>query len=528
MRDLGNVHPHRGEFQALSNQHTVIPVTMTVLADAITPVGLYRRLANDRPGTFLMESAAQGGVWSRYSFVGAGSAATLTELDGETVWQGTPPAGVPIEGDPLDVLDATLRFLASDARNAVAPDLPNLVSGLAGYLGWETIRHWEKLPEPPPKDVNLPLLAMNLITDLAIHDQVDGTVTLVANAINLNGLESGAEQAYDHAVARLHSMAEQLARGADDPVSVAPVGWLDVDVTSRVHDSWTKQSFLDALDDAHQAIVDGEIFQIVLSRRFSTETEASGLDVYRVLRAMNPSPYMYLFTFDRPDGSGTFQMVGSSPEALVTVNNGHVVTHPIAGSRPRGATVEDDRLHEKDLLHDDKERAEHLMLVDLSRNDLSKVCTPGTVRVTQFMEVERFSHIMHLVSHVEGTMESGRTALDVLGATFPAGTLSGAPKPRALQLLEQWEPQQRGAYAGVIGYFDLAGNMDMAINIRSATLVDGVAYVQAGAGIVADSDPEAEAAETVAKASAPLRAVLAASRLTSLDSTGQSSSSGDA
>ncbi|MGO1184341.1 MAG: anthranilate synthase component I [Micrococcaceae bacterium] len=528
MRDLGTVHPSRTEFQGLSSQHTVIPVTMTVLADAITPVGLYRRLANDRPGTFLMESAAQGGVWSRYSFVGAGSAATLTELDGQAIWQGTPPAGVPATGDPLDVLDATLRFLASDARNAVAPDLPNLVSGLAGFLGWETIRHWEKLPEPPPKDLNLPLLAMNLITDLAIHDQVDGTVTLVANAINLNGLESGAERAYDDAVARLQSMAERLAAGAHDPVSVAPAAWLDIEVTSRVQDAWTEQSFLDAIDDAHRAIVDGEIFQIVLSRRFAVDTDASGLDVYRVLRAMNPSPYMYLFTFDRPDGSGPFQIVGSSPEALVTVNDGHVVTHPIAGSRPRGASVEDDRLAEKDLLHDDKERAEHLMLVDLSRNDLSKVCTPGTVRVTQFMEVERFSHIMHLVSHVEGTMEHGRTALDVLGATFPAGTLSGAPKPRALQLLEQWEPQQRGAYAGVIGYFDLAGNMDMAINIRSATLVDGTAYVQAGAGIVADSDPQSEAAETVAKASAPMRAVLAATSLSTLQDTVPPQTPGDA
>lgn len=518
MREIGVIHPSPAEFSALAARHKVIPVTMMVLADAITPVGLYRRLAGDRPGTFLMESAAQGGVWSRYSFIGAGTSATLTERDGQAHWQGQPPAGVPTSGAPIDVLNQTLKLLATDVRDVIDPDLPNLVSGMAGFLGWETIRHWENLPAAPPKDLNLPLIGMNLITDLAIHDLVDGTVTLVANAINHNGLDSGADDAYDDAVARLHQMAQNLTTPVEEPISTAPAGWLDVDVTTHIQDSWTEQSFLEAIDDAHQAIVDGEIFQIVLSRRFSTETAASGLDIYRVLRAMNPSPYMYLFTFDRPDGSGSFHVVGSSPEALVTVNQGHVITHPIAGSRPRGSTVEDDQLAEKDLTNDDKERAEHLMLVDLSRNDLSKVCVPGSVRVSQFMEVERFSHIMHLVSHVEGKLEEHRSALDVLGAAFPAGTLSGAPKPRALQLLETWEPQQRGPYGGVVGYFDLAGNMDMAINIRAATLVDGTAYVQAGAGIVADSDPAAEAAETVTKASAPMRAVLAAGQLTTLSS----------
>lgn len=306
--------------------------------------------------------------------------------------------------------------------------------------------------------------------------------------------------------------------GSGDPVSVAPKDWLNLDVSAHVHDSWTHEGFLDAVAKAQQAIVDGEVFQIVVSRRFSAETTASGLDIYRVLRAMNPSPYMYLFSFEKPgpDG-GRYQIVGSSPEALVTVNDGSVITHPIAGSQPRGATVEDDHLHEKLLVNDQKERAEHLMLVDLSRNDLSKVCVPGSVSVTQFMEVERFSHIMHLVSHVEGRLEPGQKALDVLAAAFPAGTLSGAPKPRALQLLDEWEPQERGPYGGVVGYFDLAGNMDMAINIRAATLVDGTAYVQAGAGIVADSVPETEAAETVTKSSAPMRAVLAAGLLSTLD-----------
>ncbi|VXB32963.1 chorismate-binding protein [Citricoccus sp. K5] len=541
MRELGTITPSAEDFEDLAGQHRVIPVTLTVLADGLTPVGIYRRLAADEPGTFLMESAAQGGVWSRYSFIGAGSAATLTtrRQGGEAVahWLGDPPAGVPTQGDPIEVLRATLDLLSTDVREGLGDDLPNLVSGLAGFLGWPTVRRWEKLPSPPPDDLGLPEMAMNLITDLAVHDTVDGTVTLVANAINHNGLASGAREAWTDAVERLRSMAVRLTGpaspgaatwaggmteggvpGSGDPVSVAPKDWLNLDVSAHVHDSWTHEGFLDAVAKAQQAIVDGEVFQIVVSRRFSAETTASGLDIYRVLRAMNPSPYMYLFSFEKPgpDG-GRYQIVGSSPEALVTVNDGSVITHPIAGSQPRGATVEDDHLHEKLLVNDQKERAEHLMLVDLSRNDLSKVCVPGSVSVTQFMEVERFSHIMHLVSHVEGRLEPGQKALDVLAAAFPAGTLSGAPKPRALQLLDEWEPQERGPYGGVVGYFDLAGNMDMAINIRAATLVDGTAYVQAGAGIVADSVPETEAAETVTKSSAPMRAVLAAGLLSTLD-----------
>ncbi|HRO29091.1 anthranilate synthase component I [Citricoccus sp.] len=527
MRELGGITPSAGEFSVLARQHRVIPVTMTLLADGLTPVGIYRRLAADVPGTFLMESAAQGGVWSRYSFIGAGSSATLTTRrveggDGQVgvsaQWLGTPPAGVPTEGDPLEVLRATLDHLATDAWDGPGSDRPNLLSGMAGFLGWPTVRRWERLPSPPPDDLGLPELALNLITDLAVHDNVDGTVTLVANAINRDGLDSGVEAAHADAVARLESMVRRLTAPTHDPVSTAPPGWPDLapgELATHVRDSWTQEGFLDAVAKAQQAITDGEVFQIVVSRRFSAATDAGGLDVYRVLRAMNPSPYMYLFTFERPDG-GRYQIVGSSPEALVTVNDGSVITHPIAGSRPRGATVAEDHLHEKDLVNDQKERAEHLMLVDLSRNDLSKVCVPGSVSVTQFMEVERFSHIMHLVSHVEGRLAPGSRALDVLAAAFPAGTLSGAPKPRALQLLDEWEPQERGPYGGVVGYFDLAGNMDMAINIRSALLVDGTAYVQAGAGIVADSVPEAEAAETVTKSSAPMRAVLAAGRLRTL------------
>ena len=414
-----------------------------------------------------------------------------------------------------DQVAETLRLLGTDARASVGPDLPHLVSGLAGFLGWPVVRAWERLPHPPEDHLGLPDLAMNLVTDLAVHDALDGTVTLIANAVNGNGLATGADRAYDDALARLDAMVERLAAPAADPVSDVPRRWLEADadeVAAQAEDRWGAEGFREAVAKAQRAIRDGEVFQAVVSRRLSVTTDATGLDVYRVLRMVNPSPYMYLFSFETPDGE-PYEIVGSSPEALVTVRDRRVVTHPIAGSRRRGATEEDDRLLGKDLLEDEKERAEHLMLVDLSRNDLSRVCRPGTVEVTQFMELEAFSHILHLVSHVEGRMREDVDALDVLRAAFPAGTLSGAPKPRALQLLDEWEPTERGPYGGVVGYFDLAGNMDMAINIRSATLHRGQAHVQAGAGIVADSDPDAETAETVTKATAPLRSVLTAGEL---------------
>ena len=507
--------PSRAEFLRLADTARVIPVVRTVLADGLTPLAIHRRLAGSRPGTFLMESATPGAAWSRYSFIGAGSAVTLTSRDGEAHWQGTPPEGLPTQGRALDVLAACLRLLRTDVRAEVGGALPHLVSGMAGFLGWNTVRAWERLPHPPEDHLGLPDLAMNLVTDLAVHDALDGTVTLIANAVNGNGLATGADRAYDDALARLDAMVERLAAPAADPVSDVPRRWLEADadgVAAQAEDRWGAEGFREAVAKAQRAIRDGEVFQAVVSRRLSVTTDATGLDVYRVLRMVNPSPYMYLFSFETPDGE-PYEIVGSSPEALVTVRDRRVVTHPIAGSRRRGATEEDDRLLGKDLLEDEKERAEHLMLVDLSRNDLSRVCRPGTVEVTQFMELEAFSHILHLVSHVEGRMRDDVDALDVLRAAFPAGTLSGAPKPRALQLLDEWEPTERGPYGGVVGYFDLAGNMDMAINIRSATLHRGQAHVQAGAGIVADSDPDAETAETVTKATAPLRSVLTAGEL---------------
>lgn len=515
MQQMGTISPSLEEFRELAAaHHRVIPVRTTVLADALTPIGIYRALAlredgTAPSGTFLMESAAQG-VWSRWSFIGAGSRATLISRDGQAHWLGDVPVGLPREGSPVEALRESLRVLAT----ARFQDAPPLSSGMVGFLGWEVVRHWEKLPNPPEDDLQIPELAMNLVSELAAHDSTDGSVTLVANAFNADGTDERVDEAWHDAVQRLDGMLEKLAH----PSSKVPATSVARDVIpagqveQAVEQAWPREDFLSTIDTAKEAIVDGEIFQVVVSRRFEVECAADGLDVYRMLRSINPSPYMYLYSFEDAEGR-PFQVVGSSPEALVNVDDGQVVTHPIAGSRPRGATAQEDQALEAELLADEKERAEHLMLVDLSRNDLSKVCEPGTVAVTEFMEIERFSHIMHMCSNVVGRLRPEATPYDVLAATFPAGTLSGAPKPRALQLLDEYEPKRRAVYGGVVGYLDFSGSMDMAIAIRSALLVDGRAYVQAGGGIVADSVPEAEAEESLNKATAPLRAALAARQL---------------
>lgn len=513
MRDIGPVFPTRQAFRELAAaEHKVIPVTTTLLPDGLTPVGIYRRLANDAPGTFLLESAAQDGAWSRYSFIGAGTAATLTERDGQAVWQGRIPAGVPSHGTPLDVLKESLEFLATDARADISDTLPHLVSGFVGFLGWDTVRAWVELGEGPQDDLNLPAMAMNLVTDLAIHDAWDGTVTLVANAINFNGESSGVDGAYDQAVARLEDMVQRLAEPVSDPVSFAPAGWLDQDFSSRIDHSWHEQDFLNAVRKTQQSIREGEVSQLVISRRFTTPTTATAFDTYRVLRAINPSPYMFLYTFEYPDRDGVYHLVGASPETLVSVKDNRVLTHPIGGSKPKDPTRSVRSISEE-LLADPKERDEHVQLVDLAKTEISGVCAPGTVEVSDFMVVQQFSHILHLVSTVEGDISDDKTALDVLRANFPAGTLSGAPKHRALELLDEWEPHARGPFGGTVGYFDLAGNMDMAITIRTAILKDQVAYLQAGAGIVAESVPATEADETLTKATAGIRAVLAAQEL---------------
>ena len=487
-------------FRKLAQDRRVIPVSRKLLVDGDTPVGLYRKLAAERPGTFLLESAENGRSWSRYSFVGVRSAATLTARDGEAHWLGTPPAGVPFAGDPLAALRATIETLHTPGD--LAAGLPPFTGGMVGYLGYDIVRRLEKVGDGGRDDLRVPELTMLLTSDLAVLDHWDGSVLLIANAINHNDLDTGVDEAYADAVARLDAMEADLAR----PVSAPPLALPESELPAFTGE-WGGEAYRAAVEDIKERIRAGEAFQVVPSQRFETPCTASALDVYRVLRATNPSPYMYLF---RLDG---FDIVGSSPEALVKVEDGRAMVHPIAGTRPRGATPQADQALAEELLADPKERAEHLMLVDLGRNDLGRVCSPGSVEVVDFMSVEKYSHVMHIVSTVTGEVAPGRSAFDVLTACFPAGTLSGAPKPRALQIIDELEPTRRGLYGGCVGYLDFAGNSDTAIAIRTALLRDGTAHVQAGAGVVADSDPAAEDTECRNKAAAVLRAVHTANRL---------------
>ncbi|MEU7277748.1 anthranilate synthase component I [Streptomyces sp. NPDC045431] len=487
-------------FRKLAADRRVIPVSRRLLVDGDTPVGLYRKLAAERPGTFLLESAENGRSWSRYSFIGVRSAATLTARDGQAHWLGTPPVGVPVDGDPLEALRATIETLHTPRD--LASGLPPFTGGMVGYLGYDVVRRLERIGEHGRDDLRLPELTMLLTSDLAVLDHWDGTVLLIANAINHNDLDTGVDEAYADAVARLDAMAADLAKPlATEPAALPPS---ELPPYTAL---WGGKAYQDAVEDIKERIRAGEAFQVVPSQRFETPCTAGALDVYRVLRATNPSPYMYLFRFDG------FDVVGSSPEALVKVEDGRAMVHPIAGTRPRGATPQEDQALAEELIADPKERAEHLMLVDLGRNDLGRVCEPGSVEVVDFMSIERYSHVMHIVSTVAGRVAEGRTAFDVLTACFPAGTLSGAPKPRAMQIIEELEPSRRGLYGGCVGYLDFAGDSDTAIAIRTALLRDGTAYVQAGAGVVADSDPVAEDTECRNKAAAVLRAVHTANRM---------------
>ena len=484
------------EFREYARDFNVIPVYRKLLADGETPLGVYRKLAGTSAGSFLLESAEHGGVWSRYSFIGAHSHATLTEVDGLAQWIGAAPAGAPTGIDPL----VALRLSASHLRSPKIAGLPPLTGGLVGYMGYDSVRRLEKLPHMSEKDIPLPEIAFMLTSDLAVMDHSEGSITLIANAINWDGSNDRIDEAFADATSRLDRMQSQLTAAIQGEIAQIPKS------SDPIFDrNMSEDEYIAKVIRAKEEIVAGEAFQIVLSQRFSMECSADAIDVYRALRLRNPSPYMYLFRFE-----GGVDVVGSSPEALVKVTQGKVMVHPIAGTRKRSQSPEEDKRLGEELLADPKERAEHLMLVDLGRNDLGRICTAGSVEVIDFMSIERYSHVMHIVSTVTGTLAPDKSAVDALFATFPAGTLSGAPKPRAMEIIEELEPHRRGLYGGAIGYLDFTGNVDTCIAIRTALIYNGRAYVQAGAGVVADSIPESENQECLNKAAAVLGAVSAA------------------
>jgi anthranilate synthase component I len=498
---LGETSPSREAFAALDQP--MVPVTRRLLADGETAVGIYRKLAGNRPGTVLLESAEQGKQWSRYSFVGVRSAGVLTERDGAALWLGEELPGLTddLPEDPL----AAVRTLSRRLRSPRRPDLPPLTGGLVGYLGYDVVRRLERLPVTSTDDLGMPELALMLVTDLAVLDHHDGTVLLIANAVRGGGEggEGHGAAGYDDAVTRLDAMAADLTKAGPSGVATFTTA-----TPPPVQSNMAPGVYEDGVERVREHIRAGDAFQVVLAQRFELPTEVEALDLYRVLRATNPSPYMYLLRFAGRESP--FDVVGSSPEALVTVTGSSAVVHPPAGTRPRGATPEEDVRLAEGLLADPKERAEHVMLVDLARNDLGRVCVPGSVEVPDFMRIEHYSHVMHLVSTVAGEVAPEWDALDVFDATFPAGTVSGAPKPRAMEIIESLEPTRRALYAGTVGYVDASGDLDMAIAIRTAVLHQGRAYVQAGAGVVADSDPATEEAETRHKARAVLSAIATA------------------
>ena len=480
---------------ALTPGTRVVSVHTRLLADDLTPVGLYHQLCGTRPGTFLFESA-DNGQWARYSFVGVSSAATLVGSGGRArwYWADREVEGLPGDGDPLEVLRQTLTSLHTPTQQG----LPPFTSGMVGYLGYDLARGVLDLPGGNPDDIGVPEMVMMLASDVAVLDHLTGEVWLIANALNFDDTDARIDQAWADAVARVRAMASRLQQPRE-PLLAGIGGRGDADRVTRQR---TPEAFGAAVSEAISLIDAGEVQQVVVSQRFETPNSADALDVYRALRRTNPSPYLFLIRFE------DWAIVGSSPESLVSVRDGRATTRPIAGTRPRGRTPETDAALEAELLADPKERAEHMMLVDLGCDDLTPVSVPGTVEVIDSMRVRRYSHVMHLEAAVVGELLPEASALDATLACFPAGTLTGSPRRRAMQIIDELETSRRGVYGGAVGYFDFAGNSDVAIAIRTAVLKDGVAYVQSGAGVVAESVPEREDTDCVNKARAALGAVL--------------------
>jgi len=482
--------PDKAAFLELAGHGNLVPVCLEVLADTETPVSALAKMSRNGNPVFLLESVEGGERWGRYSFLGSSSRRQVRVFP-ETVLveNGSSRTEYPHGGDPL----AVLRQVMAEFRPVTLPQLPRFWGGMVGYLTHEMVSFFERIPNhlPPQKP-----LAHFLITDeLLIFDNLRHSLTLVVHAF----LDQGAdpEAIYDQARQRLQALYRELRRPLAAPAAAAagcPSG-------GSLQAELAPQAFRDQVARIKTHIQQGDVIQTVISQPFTLDAPPDSWNLYRAQRYVNPSPYLYYLKL------GEMVLVGSSPETMVRLENGVATLRPIAGTRPRGATEQEDRRLADELLQDPKERAEHLMLVDLGRNDLGRVAEVGTVQVTDLMVVERYSHVMHLVSNITCDLMRDRDAWDLLRATFPAGTLSGAPKVRAMELIAELEQRPRGAYGGAIGYVSFTGNMDLAITIRTASIEDGKLTVQAGAGIVADSDPERERRETVNKAMAMERAI---------------------
>ncbi|MBI3615229.1 MAG: anthranilate synthase component I [Candidatus Omnitrophica bacterium] len=495
------LYPSFEEFLRLARRGNLIPVYRQIPADFETPLSAYLKLEGSGP-SYLLESVEQGERLGRYSFLGSapswvleskGKKMRLTGSRGTRAWT--------TSSDPLDELERLLRAY----RPVTVPGLPRFSGGLVGYAGYETVRFLEPIGPEKPDSLKVPDSVWFLSDAPVIFDHLEHQMKVVANALIPPGpassLKRRARSAYLKAAGRVEGMARQLQRPLATVMSVHPRVTSRAGMTGTVRSNMSRSAFTRGVRRAKQAIGEGETIQIVLSQRFQVPIRCPAFEIYRALRSLNPSPYMFYLDL------GSFSLVGSSPEILVRCEDGVVETRPIAGTRRRGKTPAADREIEEGLKRDPKERAEHLMLADLGRNDIGRVCEYGSVKVNDFMTVERYSHVMHLVSDVVGKLKKGKNSFDVFRAAFPAGTVTGAPKVRAMQIINQLEPDSRGPYAGAVGYIGFTGNLDTCITIRTVLVKGRKAYVQAGAGIVADSKPDREYEETKAKAAGMLEAI---------------------
>lgn len=484
--------PTSAEFQKLASASRFVPVYRQLTADTLTPVTAYQRLATG-PWAFLFESVVGGEKIGRYSFVGSNPFLTLTAFGSRVVIEESGGERREfLSQDPLRDLDQELAKYSS----ASLPALPRFCGGAVGFAGYDVIRYTEHLPNTPRDDRGIPDLCFAFYRSMIVFDHIRKVVLVVSLADTAGqDLEESRARAEEH----LDVLCRQLASG------VGGVSLTDVDLTVEpaleVQSNFSAEEFFAAVEKCREYIRAGDIFQVVISQRFQYHSEAKPLDVYRALRMVNPSPFMFLLR--TPD----VDLVGSSPEIMVRVEDGETTIRPLAGTRPRGKTPQEDRELAEELLADPKERAEHVMLIDLARNDVGRVAKYGTVSLTDVMVVERYSHVMHITSNVSGQLRDGLTAIEALRAGLPAGTVSGAPKVRAMEIIDSVEPLKRGPYAGAVGYLDFTGNMDTCIALRTLVMKDQMIYIQAGAGIVADSVPELEYRETQNKARAMLKAI---------------------
>lgn len=489
-----NLYPDLETFCKLAEKPDikVLPVYCQMLSDNLTPVSAYARIVDESSYSFLFESVVGGEKIARYSFLSS-NPSLVFEAKGNEIQI------IDLMKNKINKLkaDDPLRILEDifkDYKTINYPDLPRFTGGLVGYAGYDLVRYYEYLPNTPKDDRDLPDILFGLYLDMIIFDHVQKTIKIVHNAI----LEDDPKKSYQNAIKHIEKIAEKLSRNIELSMGFLPI---NLEPQKRFESNFTKEEFEEAVKKCKEYIFAGDIFQVVLSQRLTVKTKANPFDIYRALRIVNPSPFM--FHLKCPSCT----IVGASPEIMCRIENGIITNRPLAGTRRRGRTEEEDLALERELLSDPKERAEHIMLVDLGRNDVGKVAELGSVKVTEAMVIERYSHVMHISSNVQGRLAEGKSAFDALRATLPVGTVSGAPKIRAMEIIDELEPTKRGPYAGAVGYFDFSGNMDTCIALRTIVIQGENAYVQVGAGIVADSIPELEYKETINKAKSQLKAI---------------------